>query len=131
MTSENNNFNLNKPIPVDEFIYKVLYNPKNGYYTKKNPFGSKGDFITSPTISNLFSEIIGIWITSTWEEIGKPKVFNIVELGPGDGSLAKVLLDTFSKFPELNNSVRFYLYEKSTLLKKYQKRFYPFLFIQN
>ena len=82
----------------------------------------RDSFITSPTISNLFSEIIGIWITSTWEEIGKPKVFNIVELGPGDGSLAKVLLDTFSKFPELNNSLRFYLYEISNLLKKYQKK---------
>ena len=122
MISENNNLNLSKPIPVDEFIYKVLYNPKNGYYIKKNPFGSKGDFITSPIISNLFSEIIGIWITSTWEEIGKPKVFNVVELGPGDGSLAKVLLETFRKFPELNKSLRFYLYEKSTLLKKYQKK---------
>ena len=122
MTFENKNLNLSKPIPVDEFIYQVLYNPKNGYYIKKNPFGSTGDFITSPVISNLFSEIIGIWITSTWEKIGKPKVFNIVELGPGDGSLAKVLLDTFNKFPELNSSIRFYLYEKSNLLKKYQKK---------
>ena len=122
MTFKSKNVNLNKPIPVDEFIYRLLYNSKSGYYIKKNPFGSKGDFITSPIISNLFSEIIGIWITSTWEEIGKPKVFNVVELGPGDGSLAKVLLNTFNKFPELNNSLRFYLYEKSTLLKKYQKK---------
>ena len=122
MISENNNLNLSKPIPADEFIYKALYDPKNGYYLKKNPFGSKGDFITSPIISNLFSEIIGIWIASAWEKMGKPKVFNIVELGPGDGSLAKVLLNTFSKFPDLNNSIKFYLYEKSILLKNHQKK---------
>ena len=49
----------------------------------------KGDFTTSPKISSLFSEMIAIWIISTWEKFGKPKNFNIVELGPGDGSLGK------------------------------------------
>ena len=67
----------NRLIPVDKFIEKVLYKPKIGYYSKKNPFGRKGDFITAPTISNLFSEIIGIWIISSWEKLGKPKKFNI------------------------------------------------------
>ena len=122
MIFENKNLNLCKAIPVDEFVYEALYNPKNGYYLKKNPFGSKGDFITSPIISNLFSEVIGIWIVSTWEKMGKPKVFNLVELGPGDGSLAKVLLNTFGKFPDLNNAIRFYLYEKSIFLKNHQKK---------
>ena len=121
MTFVKRGLNLRSSVPVDEFIYKALYNSKNGYYIKKNPFGSKGDFVTSPIISNLFSEIIGIWLTSTWEKIGKPKIFNIIELGPGDGSLAKVLLDTFKKFPELSDSIRFYLYEKSSLLKKFQQ----------
>ena len=52
-------FNLKTPklVPVDEFIDKVLYKPNFGYYTKKIPFGSKGDFVTSPTISNLFSSL--------------------------------------------------------------------------
>ena len=60
-------FKTNTLIPVDEFVEKVLYKPKIGYYSKKNPFGQRGDFITAPTISNLFSEIIGIWLVSTWE----------------------------------------------------------------
>ena len=50
------NFKTNKLIPVDEFVEKALYEPKVGYYTKKIPFGKQGDFITAPTISNLFSE---------------------------------------------------------------------------
>ena len=68
-------FNLKnkKLIPVDEFVETALYEPNIGYYTKKIPFGSQGDFITAPTISNLFSEIIAIWVVSTWEELGKPK----------------------------------------------------------
>ena len=83
------NFEKNKLIPVDKFIERALYEPNKGYYTKKIPFGSKGDFVTAPTISNLFSEIISIWIVSAWEKLGKPKKFNFVELGPGDGSLAE------------------------------------------
>ena len=112
----------NKLIPVDEFIEKILYKPKIGYYQKKNPFGSRGDFITAPTISNLFSEIIGIWIISTWEKFGKPKKFNFVELGPGDGSLSKILIDTFKRFPTFEISLEIYLYEKSELLKNIQKK---------
>ena len=56
-----------KPLPVDDFIEKILYEPEIGYYSSKDPFGKNGDFITSPTISNLFSEIIGIWLISAWE----------------------------------------------------------------
>ena len=112
----------NRLIPVDKFIEKVLYKPNIGYYSKKNPFGHKGDFITAPTISNLFSEIIGIWIISSWEKLGKPKKFNFVELGPGDGSLTKVLINTFKNFPELELSIKIFLYEKSKLLRNIQKK---------
>ena len=44
----------NKLIPIDEFVDKALYHPEIGYYTKKISFGKKGDFVTAPTISNLF-----------------------------------------------------------------------------
>ena len=105
---------FNKKIPVDELLERALYDPNSGYYNNRIPFGKKGDFITSPTISNLFSEILGIWIVSTWEKLEKPKIFNVVELGPGDGSLTKVLIDTFKKFPEFNKSAKLFLYEKFT-----------------
>ena len=111
-----------KPLPVDDFFDKILYEPEIGYYSSKDPFGKNGDFITSPTISNLFSEIIGIWLISAWEKMGKPKVFNFVELGPGDGSLTKVIISTLKKFPELNKAIKIYLYEKSLFLKKLQKQ---------
>ena len=63
----------NKSIPVDEFINKALYNPKFGFYSKKIPSVRKGDFVTAPTISNLFSEIIAIWVVSTWENLVNQK----------------------------------------------------------
>ena len=115
------NFKSNRLIPFDQFVEQVLYEPKIGYYTKKIPFGRTGDFITAPTISNLFSEIISIWIVSSWEELGKPRCFNFVELGPGDGSFAKVFVNTLKKFPNLFNSINIYLYEKSEFLKNIQK----------
>ncbi len=111
-----------KILPVDRFFKNVLYDKKIGYYSSQFPFGEKGDFITSPKISNLFSEIIAIWIISCWETFGKPKNFNIVELGPGDGSLTKVLLKSFKKFPEFNSVKKIFLFEESNFLKKVQKR---------
>ncbi len=109
-------------LPVEKFVDNVLYDKKIGYYSKKKPFGKNGDFITAPNISNLFSEMIAVWIISTWKIFGKPKKFNIVELGPGDGSLTKILLKTFKNFPEFNSIKKIYLYEISNNLKILQKK---------
>ena len=122
MKSNKNFFNTSKALPVDKFIENVLYNKKVGYYSSKIPFGKKGDFLTAPGISNLFSEIIGIWFVSTWDTLGRPKKFNIVELGPGDGSLTKILIKTFEQFPIFNKATNIFLYEKSNLLQKLQKK---------
>ena len=51
---------------IDKFIETALYDKNIGYYSKQNPFGKKGDFITAPLISPLFSEMICIWIISFW-----------------------------------------------------------------
>jgi cyclopropane-fatty-acyl-phospholipid synthase len=115
-------FKKSKILPTDKFFRNVLYDKKFGYYTSQMPFGKGGDFITSPKISNIFSEIIAIWIVSSWETFGKPKNFNIVELGPGDGSLANILLRSFKKFPEFNSIKKMFLLEKSIFLKKVQKK---------
>lgn len=115
-------FKSSKILPIDKFFKNVLYDRKFGYYNSQLPFGNEGDFITSPKISILFSEIIAIWIISSWELFGKPKKFNIVELGPGDGSLMKILLKSFKKFPEFNSIKKIFLYEESNFLKKIQKK---------
>ena len=115
-------FKKSKILPVDQFFSNVLYDKKLGYYNSRIPFGKKGDFITSPSVTNLFSEIIAIWIIACWESFGKPKSFNIVELGPGDGTLSKTLLKSFERFPEFNSTKKLFLYEESRYLKKIQKK---------
>ena len=122
MKSDLKFFKNAKSLPIDKFIFNVLYDKKYGYYNSKQPLGISGDFVTAPKISNLFSEMIGIWMIYIWENLGRPKNFNVVELGPGDGSLIITLLDVFKKFPQFNNVKKIYLFEKSKLLKKLQKK---------
>ena len=110
-----------KSIPLDKFINISLYDKKFGYYMKKNPFGKNGDFITSPLISNLFGEMLAVWCVAYWEHLGKPRKILIVELGPGDGTLCKDLLNTFKQFKNFYNCLKIDLLEISNNLKKIQK----------
>ena len=116
MKNKNNNF-----FTLDKFIEDSLYNKKHGYYMKKNPFGEKGDFITAPNISILFSEMIAIWVISFWEKLDCPEQFNLIELGAGNGEMMKVLVSTFSKFPKFKSSCKINILEKSKLLKQAQR----------
>ena len=109
-------------LPLDEFINLSLYNKQIGYYMKKNPFGKKGDFITSPNISRLFSEIIAIWILSFWQSLGSPKKFDLIELGGGNGEMMKVLIESLKNFPSFLNSCKFIIHEKSPKLINIQKK---------
>ena len=115
-------FKKSKFLPIDKFFRNVLYDKKFGYYNSRIPLGIKGDFITSPKITSLFSEIIAIWMIACWKSFGKPKNFNIVELGPGDGSLTSILLKSFKQFPEFNSIKKLFLFEESKYLQKIQKR---------
>ena len=58
----------NTRVPLDKFIEKSLFDKSKGYYMVKNPIGYKGDFITSPNVSVMFSEMIAIWIISFWKK---------------------------------------------------------------
>ena len=122
MKSINKYFLKSKKIPLDEFVSNALYDENYGYYSNKIPFGKHGDFITAPEISFLFSEMLAIWVVSLWKHLNKPKIFNIVELGPGSGQMNLALIKVFKKFPDFFNSANFFLYEKSKNLQKLQKK---------
>ena len=59
------------------------------YYGSRDPLGSDGDFITAPEISQMFGELIGLWLADMWIGAGRPDLIHYVELGPGRGTLAR------------------------------------------
>ena len=122
MKKINKLFSKKKSMPLDSFLDKVLYDRDFGYYQKKNPFGEKGDFITAPNISNLFGEMITIWLVSFWEKLRKPKKINFIEMGPGNGDLCLSILQTLKNFPQVYKSINIILYERSETLRKIQRK---------
>ena len=115
--SPNKNF-----LPLDQFINQALYNPKNGFYMKKNPFGYKGDFITSPNISILFSEMLSIWTVAFWYNLKCPRKINLIELGSGNGQMIYDMINSLKSFPKFFKCCKFFVFEKSPHLIKIQKK---------
>uniref|UniRef100_A0A8C4ZRS4 Protein arginine methyltransferase NDUFAF7 n=1 Tax=Gadus morhua TaxID=8049 RepID=A0A8C4ZRS4_GADMO len=80
------------PISVAEYMREVLTNPVTGYYVNNDMLGPDGDFITSPEISQVFGELLGVWCVSEWMGAGRPGSLQLVEFGPGRGSLMNDIL---------------------------------------
>lgn len=117
------NINATGSISLEEYMTVSLYHPVDGYYSKKNIIGKKGDFITAPEISQVFGELISSWLIYNASNFFK-KNFNILELGPGKGVLMKDILRTMNYlnkklFEKIDN---IYFFEKSKKLMRLQKR---------
>ena len=80
------------PMRLDRYMGLCLGHPQHGYYMARDPFGEGGDFVTAPEISQVFGELVGVWCASAWQTMGTPGAFNLVELGPGRGTLMADIL---------------------------------------
>ncbi|OMH82300.1 NADH dehydrogenase [ubiquinone] complex I, assembly factor 7 [Zancudomyces culisetae] len=103
----------------------ALTSPVGGYYTSKSGeqvFGSTGDFVTSPEISQMFGEIVMIWYIALWEMMKCPGNIEIVELGPGKGTLMSDMLRTAKRFKRFGDKIKkVHMIEASEELKNNQK----------
>ncbi|XP_014475689.1 PREDICTED: NADH dehydrogenase [ubiquinone] complex I, assembly factor 7 homolog [Dinoponera quadriceps] len=106
------------PITLAEYMKEILIHPIAGYYMTRDVFGQKGDFTTSPEISQLFGEIIAIWMINEWRKISNGPI-QLVELGPGRGTLISDILRVFKKF-NLLDKVSVHLVEISPALSQLQ-----------
>jgi NADH dehydrogenase [ubiquinone] 1 alpha subcomplex assembly factor 7 len=120
---------LNGPLSVHDYMNLCLIHPQYGYYMTRDVFGEKGDFITSPEISQMFGEMMGIWYIQHWQHQLKGQKlqsvngkFQLVELGPGRGTLMMDMLRTMSQFEFIYRNVeRVCLVEPSPFLRTLQK----------
>jgi SAM-dependent MidA family methyltransferase len=107
-------------IPLDQFIEICLFE-NNGYYRNNQPIGICADFITAPEISQLFGEILGLYIYELWKKHLLCK-FNLIELGPGKGTLLEDILRINNNFKLFLNSIDLNLIEINKELIKLQKK---------
>ena len=92
------------------------------YYGSRDPLGREGDFITAPEISQMFGEMIGLWLADIWVRAGRPAPVHYVELGPGRGTLARDVLRVALRFG-LEPQVHFV--EGSASLRHVQRAIVP------
>lgn len=96
------------------------------YYATREPFGPAGDFVTAPEISQMFGELIGLWLADYWQRAGAPAPFVLAELGPGRGTLMEDALRAAGKaLPAFAEAAQVHLVERSPRLTLLQKARVP------
>ncbi len=109
------------PITLHNFMAQALNHSVHGYYQHKlEKIGTGGDFITAPEISQLFGEMVGVWIFSVWDALGKPKKLRLVEMGPGKGTLMRDILKVSKQFPEFQSALSVHMVELSQSMRRLQ-----------
>jgi NADH dehydrogenase [ubiquinone] 1 alpha subcomplex assembly factor 7 len=109
------------PMAVAQYMGLCLTHPRHGYYTTRDPLGTAGDFTTAPEISQMFGELIGLWAAAAWRAMESPSKVNIVELGPGRGTMAMDMLRAAKVMPEFRGAIALHMIEISPALERMQR----------
>lgn len=113
---------LTGPISLADFMAEALGHPRLGYYRRALPVGASGDFTTAPEISQMFGELIGAWLAERWLAMGSLSPVNLVELGPGRGTLMADALRATRGVPGFHAAFRLQLVETNQPLRAEQQR---------
>ncbi len=108
------------PISIAEFMAVALTDPEAGYYVRRNPIS--GDFITAPEISQIFGELIGVFLVQAWEDRGRPGQILLIEMGPGRGTLMADVLRAARVRPGFLHAAGIHLVEVSPVLRAAQQQ---------
>ena len=109
------------PLPVSRFMALALQHPEHGYYRRSAAIGRRGDFITAPEISQVFGELVGLWLAGVWERAGRPDPCVLCEAGPGRGVLMADALRAIRRVvPAFAEALRLYLIESNETLRAAQ-----------
>ena len=113
------------PTTIADYMQTCLSDSEHGYYATRDPFGASGDFVTAPEVSQMFGELIGLAIAQSWMDQGAPGHFNLVELGPGRGTLMADLLRATARVPGFHDAAGIHLVETSPTLRALQTQNIP------
>lgn len=93
----------------------ALYHPEEGYYTSgRCLIGREGDFYTAPDVSPLFGAMLARQMVEMWKVMGEPERFDLVEFGPGKGTLARDILTYIkAEHPRFFSALTYYGVEVS------------------
>jgi len=109
------------PMPVWRYMELCLTHPSHGYYISRDPLGREGDFTTSPEVSQMFGELLGLWVASVWKAMGSPSLLRLIELGPGRGTMMADALRALRVLPPLYQALSIHLVEINPVLREKQK----------
>src|SRR6476661_888436 len=110
------------PMPIGEYMALCLFDPVHGYYTTRDPLGAGGDFITSPEISQVFGELVGLWAASAWHLMGQPENVRLIELGPGRGTMLMDAMRAAQVVPAFRSAIVLHLIEVNPKLRERQQQ---------
>jgi len=110
------------PMSIAEYMLLCLTHPQYGYYVTRDPLGAHGDFITAPEISQMFGELIGVWMVAVWQQMGSPENVRVVELGPGRGTLMSDALRAAKVVGDFHAALVVHLVEISPKLQQAQEQ---------
>jgi SAM-dependent MidA family methyltransferase len=109
---------LEGPIPVERYMDLCVRH----YYATRDPLGADGDFTTAPEISQMFGELVGLWLLEVWHAMGRPSPCLLVELGPGRGTLMADILRSSRVLPDFRAAISIHLVETSPVLRRRQQQ---------
>jgi len=113
------------PMSLADFMAAALMDPDHGYYATRDPFGAAGDFVTAPEISQMFGELLGLWLAQVWQDQGAPARIILAEPGPGRGTLMADVLRATRKVPGFHAALSLHLVETSPELRRIQAERLP------
>jgi NADH dehydrogenase [ubiquinone] 1 alpha subcomplex assembly factor 7 len=108
------------PIDIGTFMTLALGHPTLGYYRRDVRLGADGDFVTSPELSQIFGELIGLGLAAAWQAADGPPA-HLVELGPGNGTLMADLWRATKSVPGWHDALDVHLVETSERLRRRQQ----------
>jgi NADH dehydrogenase [ubiquinone] 1 alpha subcomplex assembly factor 7 len=109
------------PMPVWRYMELCLMHPRYGYYVSRDPLGREGDFTTSPEVSQMFGELLGLWSASVWKQMGSPQLLRLIELGPGRGTMMADALRALRVLPPLYQSLSIHMVDVNPVLRERQR----------